>query len=55
MASLLSVWAFLIANKVVVLGALLSLSEALALVPSFKSSGILDFIIRESKKLLGQA
>lgn len=45
---------FVLANKVILLGLLLSLSEALALVPSFKSSGILDFIIRGIKKLLGQ-
>ena len=45
---------FIIANKVVILSALLALSEVLALVPSFKSSGILDWIIRFIKKLLGR-
>lgn len=46
--------AFLVANKVVILGALLAVSEALALIPSFKSSGILDFCVRTLKKLLGK-
>jgi len=46
--------AFLVANKVVILGALLALSEVLALIPSFKSSGILDWVIRTVKKLLGK-
>lgn len=45
---------FIIANKVVILGCLLSISEVLALVPSFKSSGVLDFIIRTIKKILGK-
>lgn len=45
---------FIIANKLVILGALLAISEALALIPSFKSSGVLDFIIRSIKKLLGK-
>lgn len=46
---------FVIANKVVILGALLALSEVLALIPSFKSSGVLDFIIKTLKKFLGQS
>jgi len=45
---------FIIANKVVILGALLAISEAMALIPAFKSSGVLDFIIRAIKKLLGK-
>lgn len=48
------IWAFIIANKVVILSFLLALSEVLALVPSFKSSGILDWVIRTVKKLLGK-
>jgi spore maturation protein SpmB len=49
-----AIWEFIIANKVVILGALLALSEVLALVPSFKSSGILDWVIKTCKKLLGK-
>jgi hypothetical protein len=49
-----AIWEFLLANKVVILSALLALSEVLALVPSFKSSGILDWVIRTIKKLLGK-
>ncbi len=46
--------AFILANKVVILGALLGVSECMALVPSFKSSGILDFVIKSLKSALGQ-
>ena len=49
-----AIWEFLLANKVVLLTLLLSLSEAMALIPSFKSSGILDWVIRTVKKLLGR-
>lgn len=46
--------AFIVENKVVILGALLALSEVMALVPSFKSSGIFDFIYRGLKALAGK-
>lgn len=46
---------FVLANKIVILGVLLAVSEGLALIPAFKSSGILDFVIRTIKKLLGKA
>lgn len=42
---------FLIDHKVELLSAALALSEVLALVPSFKSSGILDFVIKTLKSL----
>lgn len=48
------IWEFLIANKVVLLAALLAVSEALALIPALKSNGILDWVIKTSKKLLGK-
>jgi len=48
------IWEFLVANKVVLLAALLAVSEALALIPSFKASGVLDFVIRAVKKLMGK-
>jgi len=44
--------AFITENITMVLAVALAISEALALVPSFKSSGILDFVIRTLKKLL---
>lgn len=49
-----AIWEFLIANKVVLLGALLAVSEALALIPSLKANGILDWVIKTAKKLLGK-
>jgi len=39
---------------VIVLGALLAVSEALALIPQIKSSGILDLFVRVVKGLLGK-
>lgn len=43
---------FIIENKVIILGALFAISEVLALVPSFKSSGIFDFIYRTLKSFV---
>lgn len=37
---------------VIILGALLAVSEALALIPSLKSNSILQFIINTVKKFL---
>lgn len=45
---------FLIDNKAAVLGALLALSEVMALIPGLKSSGIIDLLIRLLKSALGQ-
>lgn len=45
--------AFIIANKAVILGALLGVSEVLALIPSVKASGVFDFIYRTIRSLLG--
>lgn len=44
----------IIANKVLILGALLAVSECMALIPSLKASGILDGIVRILKLLLGK-
>lgn len=44
----------MIANKVLVLGALLAISEVMALIPALKSSGILDMGIRLLKSMLGK-
>lgn len=45
---------FLIDNKVVLLGALLAISEALALIPAIKSNSIVQLIISSIKKMLGK-
>lgn len=42
---------FVIANKAILLGAALAVSEVLALIPSFKSSGILDSVVKFLQKL----
>lgn len=42
---------FVIEHKEIFLAAALAVSEVLALVPSFKSSGILDFVIKTLKSL----
>lgn len=39
-------------NIVLILGALLAISECLALIPSMKSSGIIDFVINVLKSIL---
>ncbi|MBK7892824.1 MAG: hypothetical protein IPJ84_19115 [Bdellovibrionales bacterium] len=41
-------------SLVIILAALLAVSEALALIPALKSNGILQFVINVSKKLLGK-
>lgn len=46
--------ALIVENKAVILGALLAISEVMALVPSFKSSGVFDFIYRGLKSLAGK-
>lgn len=51
---MMAIWEFLMANKIVLLGALLAVSEALALIPALKSNGILDWVIKTVKKLLGK-
>lgn len=40
---------FIIEHKTIILAALLAISEVMALVPSFKSSGVFDFIYRTLK------
>lgn len=44
---------FIAAHKVEILSALLVVSEALALIPSVKASGVVDALIRGLKSLLG--
>lgn len=44
---------FIVEHKVEILGALLAVSEAMALIPALKSSGILAAIIDILKKLKG--
>ena len=44
---------FIQQNLVVILGALLALSEALALIPGLKSNSILQAIVNGVKSLLG--
>jgi len=44
----------IIENKVIILGALLGISECLALIPGLKSNGILDGAIKLLKKFLGR-
>lgn len=46
--------AFIVENKAVILGALLAISEVMALIPSMKSSGVFDFIYRGLKSLAGK-
>jgi hypothetical protein len=55
MESILAIWAFIVANKVVLLGAALALSEALALIPSVKSNSIFQLVVSALKKLAGKA
>lgn len=45
---------FLNQHLAMILSVALAISEALALIPSFKSSGILDMAIRLLKRLLGK-
>lgn len=48
------VFEFLVANKVVLLGFLLALSEVLALIPSVKSNSVFQLVVNFVKKLLGK-
>lgn len=45
---------FIVANKVVILGAALAVSEALALIPGLQANGFLDGAIKLLKKLAGK-
>lgn len=45
---------FIVDNKAVLLGALLGISEALALIPSVKSNGIFDLVLNLIKKASGK-
>jgi hypothetical protein len=49
-----SLIAFILANKVVLLVFLLSLSEALALVPSIKANSIFQVVVNLLKKAVGK-
>lgn len=42
---------FIIANGAIILGALLAISEVLALIPSIKSNGLFDLIVNLLKGL----
>jgi len=44
---------YVIEHKAAILGAALAISEALALIPGVKSSGIFDFFYRGIRSLLG--
>jgi hypothetical protein len=44
----------IVANKVVVLGFLLALSEVLALIPSIKANSIFQIIVNGIKKVSGK-
>lgn len=46
--------AFIIEHKVAVLGALLAISEVLALIPSVSANGIFDAIYKGLKALAGK-
>lgn len=45
---------FIMENKVVVLAALLAISEVMALIPTIKSSGIFDLVYRILKSAAGK-
>jgi hypothetical protein len=49
-----AVIAFLLLNKVVILGFLFALSEVLALVPSIKANSVFGAIVNVIKKALGK-
>ena len=49
-----SIIAFLVANSVIILGALLAVSEALALIPALKSNSVLTLIVNLIKGLMGK-
>lgn len=44
---------FIIENKVVVLGALLAISECLALIPAIKANSIFELVVDILKKIRG--
>lgn len=44
----------IVANKVVVLGFLLALSEVLALIPAVKSNSVFQLVINLFKKIAGK-
>lgn len=44
----------IVENHAILLGVALAISESMALVPSWKSSGLLDFVIKGLKKALGK-
>ena len=49
-----SIIAFLVANSVIILGAFLAVSEALALIPALKSNSVLTLIVNTIKGLIGK-
>jgi hypothetical protein len=44
----------IVANKVIVLGFLLALSEVLALIPSIKANSIFQIVVNAIKKVAGK-
>jgi hypothetical protein len=50
METLLEVYAFLIANQVVLVGFLFALSEVLALIPGVKSNSVFQLLVVAIKK-----
>jgi len=50
----MGIFDFLIANKVVLLGALLAISEALALIPAVKANSIFEAAVNAIKWALGK-
>jgi hypothetical protein len=54
MEAALAAWAFIVANKAVLLGAALAVSEALALIPAVKSNSIFEMVVGFIKKLSGK-
>ena len=50
MEAIISVGAFIVAHKAVILGAGLAVSEALALIPSVKANSIFQFVVNLFKK-----
>lgn len=54
MEAAMEVWAFLVANKVVLLGFALALSEVLAFIPGVKSNSVFQLVVAGIKKLAGK-
>jgi hypothetical protein len=52
MEKILEIYAFLMANKVVLLGFLFALSEVLALIPSVKSNSVFQLVVAWVSKLV---